>query len=52
LIKKETDKSAQDHIPLKMIRLAKERIVETDKSISQIAFNLGFKYPLHFNRMF
>jgi AraC family transcriptional activator of pobA len=52
LIKKETGKSAQEHIQLKLINLAKERIFDTDKSISQIALELGFKYPQHFNRMF
>ncbi|OXA90066.1 helix-turn-helix domain-containing protein [Flavobacterium hercynium] len=52
LIKKETGKSAQEHIQLKLISLAKERIFDTTKSISQIAFELGFKYPQHFNRMF
>jgi len=52
LIKKETGKSAQEHIQLKLITLAKERIFDTDKSVSQIAFELGFKYPQHFNRMF
>ncbi len=52
LIKKETGKSAQEHIQLKLIDIAKERIFDTEKSISQIAFELGFKYPQHFNRMF
>lgn len=52
LIKKETGKSAQEHIQLKLMDVAKERIFDTDKSISQIAFELGFKYPQHFNRMF
>jgi AraC family transcriptional activator of pobA len=52
LIKKETGKTAQEHIQLKLIDLAKERIFDTDKSVSQIAFELGFKYPQHFNRMF
>ncbi len=52
LIKKETGKTAQEHIQLKLISLAKERIFNTDKSMSQIAFELGFKYPQHFNRMF
>ncbi|WP_317191319.1 helix-turn-helix domain-containing protein [Flavobacterium agrisoli] len=52
LIKKETGKTAQEHIQLKLIDFAKERIFDTDKSVSQIAFELGFKYPQHFNRMF
>jgi len=52
LIKKETGKTAQEHIQLKIIDLAKERIFDVEKSVSQIAFELGFKYPQHFNRMF
>jgi AraC family transcriptional activator of pobA len=52
LIKKETGKTAQEHIQLKLINQAKERIFDTEKSISQIAYELGFKYPQHFNRMF
>jgi AraC-like DNA-binding protein len=52
LIKKETGKSAMDHIHLKLIDISKEKIFEADKSISQIAYELGFKYPQHFNRMF
>ena len=52
LVKKETGKSAMDHIHLKLIDVAKDRIFDTDSSISQIAYELGFKYPQHFNRMF
>jgi AraC family transcriptional regulator, transcriptional activator of pobA len=52
LIKKETGKSAQEHIQLKLIELAKERVFDTSKSISEIAYELGFKHPQHFSRMF
>ncbi len=52
LIKKETGKSAQEHIQLKLIDNAKERIYDTTKSISEIAYELGFKHPQHFSRMF
>ncbi|MFT3752895.1 MAG: helix-turn-helix domain-containing protein [Paludibacter sp.] len=52
LLKKETGKSAQEHIQLKLIEVAKEKIYEPGKSISEIAFELGFKYPQHFIRMF
>ena len=52
LIKKETGKSAQDYIQLKLIAKAKEKIFEPDKSVSQIAYELGFKYPQHFTRLF
>lgn len=52
LIKKETGISAQEYIQTKVINLAKERIFDIDKSISTIAYELGFKYPQHFSRLF
>lgn len=52
LIKKETGQSAQEYIQAKVIHLAKERIFDHDKSISEVAYDLGFKYPQHFTRLF
>jgi AraC family transcriptional activator of pobA len=52
LIKKETGKSAQEYIQSKIIDVAKERIFDQNKSVSEIAYNLGFKYPQHFTRLF
>ncbi len=52
LIKKETGKSAQENIQLKLIDVAKEKIFDKSKSMSEIAYELGFKYPQHFTRMF
>lgn len=52
LIKKETGKTAQDYIQAKVIDVAKERIFDQNKSVSQIAYDLGFKYPQHFMRLF
>lgn len=52
LIKKETGKSAHEFIQLKLIEVAKERIFDTNKSLSEIAYALGFKYPQHFSRVF
>ncbi len=52
LIKKETGQSAQEYIQSKVIDVAKERVFDHTKSISQIAYELGFKYPQHFNRLF
>ena len=52
LVKKETGKTAVEHIQLKLIALAKEKIFDKDKSINQVAFELGFKYPQHFARLF
>ncbi|MFC6861534.1 helix-turn-helix domain-containing protein [Zunongwangia atlantica] len=52
LIKKETGHTAQDYIQKNVIGVAKERIFDVDKSISEIAYELGFKYPQHFTRLF
>ncbi|MCF1422895.1 helix-turn-helix domain-containing protein [Mangrovimonas futianensis] len=52
LLKKETGKSAQEHIQLKLIEVAKTKMFGSEKSISEIAFELGFKHPQHFTRMF
>lgn len=52
LLKKETGKSAQEHIQLKLIDVAKVKIYEPGKSISEVAYELGFKHPQHFTRMF
>jgi AraC family transcriptional activator of pobA len=52
LIKKETGKTAQEYIQSKIIDIAKEKIFDTGKSVNQIAYELGFKYPQHFTRLF
>lgn len=52
LIKKETDSSAQDYIQSKVIQIAKTKIFDINKSISEIAYELGFKYPQHFSHLF
>jgi AraC family transcriptional regulator, transcriptional activator of pobA len=52
LIKKETGKTAQEYIQMKVIAVAKEKIFDLDKSVNQIAYELGFKYPQHFTRLF
>jgi AraC family transcriptional activator of pobA len=52
LIKKETGKSAHEFIHLKLIDTAKDKIFGTKKSVSEIAYELGFKYPQHFTRTF
>lgn len=52
LVKKETGKTAQEYIQSKVIDVAKERIFDINKSISEVAYELGFKYPQHFTRLF
>ena len=52
LIKKETGKTVLEYIQLKVINTAKERVLDQSKSLSEIAYDLGFKYPQHFTRLF
>lgn len=52
LIKKETGKTAQEYIQFRLIDIAKERVLDPSKSLSQIAYDLGFQYPQHFTRLF
>lgn len=52
LIKKETGQTAQEYIQTKVIEAAKEKIFDGSKSVNEIAFELGFKYPQHFSRLF
>nr|WP_317165786.1 helix-turn-helix domain-containing protein [Spirosoma arboris] len=51
MIKKEIGETAQEYIQAKVIEVAKERIFDSSKSVSQIAYELGFKYPQHFIRL-
>lgn len=52
LIKKETGQSAKDYLLNKTIEIAKTKIFESDKTVNEIAYELGFKYPQHFTRFF
>ncbi len=52
LVKKESGKTALEYIQLKIINTAKEKILSDKKSVSEIAYELGFKYPQHFTRLF
>jgi len=52
LIKKETGKTALEYIHLKVMDLAKQKIIGENKTINEIAYELGFKYPAHFTRAF
>jgi AraC-like DNA-binding protein len=52
ILKKETGKTTLELIHLKILDLAKDKVMDTTKSISEIAYELGFKYPQHFTRLF
>lgn len=52
LLKKETGKSAQDHIHDSLITEAKKRLSTTESSVTEIAYMLGFEYPQYFSKIF
>ena len=52
LIKKETGQSAKEYVLSKTIEVAKSKVFESDKTVNEIAFEMGFKYPQHFTRLF
>lgn len=52
ILKKETGLSALEHIHKSIIREAKTTLLISNKSISSIAYDLGFKYPQYFTRLF
>lgn len=52
LLKKETGRTAKDHINLFLVDKAKTLLLSTNDSISGIAYSLGFNYPHYFSRLF
>lgn len=52
LIKKETGRTAQEYIKTKIIELAEQMLLSTEKTVSEISYELGFQYSQHFNRVF
>jgi AraC-like DNA-binding protein len=52
LIKKESGNSAKEYIINKLIETAKNKVYEGEKTVNEIAYELGFKYPQHFSRLF
>jgi AraC family transcriptional regulator, transcriptional activator of pobA len=52
LLKAETGKSAKEHIDLALINRAKNRLLQSNESVSEIAYGLGFDYPNHFSKLF
>ena len=51
-LKKETGKTTTEHLQLYLIDEAKNILLNPDKSISEVAYELGFEYPQYFSRLF
>jgi len=52
LLKKETGRTAKDHINDFVVEKAKYLLLNSTDSISGIAYELGFNYPHYFSRLF
>ena len=52
LVKKETGKSAIEYIHFAIINRVKDLLIGTNKTVSEIAYEVGFQYPHHLSRMF
>lgn len=52
LLKKETGRSTKDHIDGHIIELAKNELAQSNKTVNEIAYDLGFNYPHYFSRLF
>ena len=52
LLRKETGNSTLDHIHDFVIEMAKNTLLNSTKSASKIAYDLGFEYPQYFSKLF
>lgn len=52
LLRQETGKSTKDHIDDFVINKAKNQLLNSESTVSEIAYDLGFNYPHYFSRMF
>jgi len=52
LIKLFTGQPPQAHIHQQVIQLAKARLRQSDATVNEIAYALGFEYPAYFTRLF
>ena len=52
LLKVETGKSVLEHIHLYVIELAKTSLLNSSKTVGEIAYELGFEYSQNFSRLF
>ena len=51
-LKKETGKTTSEHLQLLLVDEAKNILLQPNKSISEVAYELGFEYPQYFSRLF
>lgn len=52
MVRKQTGKSPSEYIQNKIVEQTKEALLSSGKTLSEIAYELGFQYPQHLSRMF
>lgn len=52
LLKAETGKSLLEHIHLFIVERAKSTLLNSNLTVSEISYSLGFDYPQHFSKLF
>lgn len=51
-LKKETGKTSTEHLQLYLIDEAKNILLDPNKTVAEVAYELGFEYPPYFSRLF
>ncbi|MCV6636420.1 helix-turn-helix transcriptional regulator [Candidatus Albibeggiatoa sp. nov. NOAA] len=51
-LKAETGKTAKEWIHIELLEVAKDLLLSSDATISEVAYTLGFEYPNYFARLF
>ncbi|HZH94260.1 MAG TPA: AraC family transcriptional regulator, partial [Flavisolibacter sp.] len=52
LLKRDTGKTTKEYLQLHVLETAKNRLLNSEDTINEIAYSLGFEYPQYFNRLF
>ena len=52
LLRSQTGMNTKQHIHAYLVDCAKVLLANTQLSVSEVAYRLGFEYPQHFNRLF
>ena len=52
LLKRETGKTTKEFIQIEVLEIAKNKLLNSNDTVNEIAYSLGFEYPQYFNRLF
>jgi AraC family transcriptional regulator, transcriptional activator of pobA len=52
LLKKETGKTTKEYLQIEVLEHAKYKLLNSNDTVNEIAYSLGFEYPQYFNRLF